>query len=247
MIYDGLGRDAAAENLAALALLGHWVSYGQASGPLDPLPRPEREIGHAVAARCCSTTRRSARRCRNGGQRVRGAAQRDDPRRGAPSLSARGGRRRAPRPRSAAHDGTGCAVALTSGLRVQRGRSTRLTADRPDAQRRSVHPHVDARLKIVSRARRRVRNQPLRSTDVFQQVRVEPAKRFALQRVALRTRQLRVAAPGRHRRVRAKRRPARLPRARRGRAEHCRMSGRDFAWSNPSEKTLVSIGAQSLA
>ena len=37
VIYDGLGREAAAENLAALALCGHWVSYGQASGPLDPL------------------------------------------------------------------------------------------------------------------------------------------------------------------------------------------------------------------
>ena len=37
VIYDGLGRAAAAENLATLAMCGHWVSYGQASGPLDPL------------------------------------------------------------------------------------------------------------------------------------------------------------------------------------------------------------------
>jgi NADPH2:quinone reductase len=37
VVYDGLGREAAAENLAALALRGHWVSYGQASGPHDPL------------------------------------------------------------------------------------------------------------------------------------------------------------------------------------------------------------------
>jgi NADPH:quinone reductase len=36
VIYDGLGRDAAAENLAALAMRGHWVSYGQATGALDP-------------------------------------------------------------------------------------------------------------------------------------------------------------------------------------------------------------------
>ncbi len=36
VIYDGLGREAAHENLAALATRGHWVSYGQASGPLDP-------------------------------------------------------------------------------------------------------------------------------------------------------------------------------------------------------------------
>jgi NADPH:quinone reductase len=36
VIYDGLGRDAAAENLAALAMRGHWVSYGHATGPLEP-------------------------------------------------------------------------------------------------------------------------------------------------------------------------------------------------------------------
>jgi NADPH:quinone reductase len=36
VIYDGLGRDAAAENLSALAMRGHWVSYGQATGPLPP-------------------------------------------------------------------------------------------------------------------------------------------------------------------------------------------------------------------
>ena len=35
VIYDGLGQAAAEENLAALALCGQWVSYGQASGPLD--------------------------------------------------------------------------------------------------------------------------------------------------------------------------------------------------------------------
>jgi NADPH:quinone reductase-like Zn-dependent oxidoreductase len=38
VIYDGLGREAAAENLDALAVPGHWVSYGQASGPHDALP-----------------------------------------------------------------------------------------------------------------------------------------------------------------------------------------------------------------
>ncbi len=37
VIYDGLGRDAAQENLAALAMRGHWVSYGQATGALDPM------------------------------------------------------------------------------------------------------------------------------------------------------------------------------------------------------------------
>jgi NADPH:quinone reductase len=36
VIYDGLGRDAAEENLAALAMRGHWVSYGHVTGPLPP-------------------------------------------------------------------------------------------------------------------------------------------------------------------------------------------------------------------
>jgi NADPH:quinone reductase-like Zn-dependent oxidoreductase len=36
VIYDGLGQAAALENLRALAMRGHWVSYGQASGPLQP-------------------------------------------------------------------------------------------------------------------------------------------------------------------------------------------------------------------
>ncbi|HWA36357.1 MAG TPA: quinone oxidoreductase, partial [Burkholderiales bacterium] len=35
VIYDGLGRAAAAENFAALAPRGHWVQYGQASGAHD--------------------------------------------------------------------------------------------------------------------------------------------------------------------------------------------------------------------
>jgi NADPH:quinone reductase-like Zn-dependent oxidoreductase len=37
VIFDGLGRAAAEENLEALALCGHWVSYGQATGPLEPI------------------------------------------------------------------------------------------------------------------------------------------------------------------------------------------------------------------
>src|SRR5262249_9120326 len=37
VIYDGLGRAAMEENLDALALCGHWVSYGQASGPLPSI------------------------------------------------------------------------------------------------------------------------------------------------------------------------------------------------------------------
>jgi NADPH:quinone reductase-like Zn-dependent oxidoreductase len=35
VIYDGLGAHAAQENLAALAMRGHWVSYGHATGPLE--------------------------------------------------------------------------------------------------------------------------------------------------------------------------------------------------------------------
>ena len=42
VIYDGLGRDAAAENLAALAIRGHWVSYGHATGPLPPVSLAEK-------------------------------------------------------------------------------------------------------------------------------------------------------------------------------------------------------------
>ena len=37
VIYDGLGQEAAEENLAALAMRGHWVSYGHATGPLAPV------------------------------------------------------------------------------------------------------------------------------------------------------------------------------------------------------------------
>ena len=38
VIYDGLGKEAAKENYEALAMRGHWVSYGQASGPHDAFP-----------------------------------------------------------------------------------------------------------------------------------------------------------------------------------------------------------------
>ena len=37
LIIDGLGEQAVRENLAALAVFGHWVSVGQASGPLPAL------------------------------------------------------------------------------------------------------------------------------------------------------------------------------------------------------------------
>ena len=37
VIVDGLGDAARDENLAALARCGHWISLGQASGPLQPI------------------------------------------------------------------------------------------------------------------------------------------------------------------------------------------------------------------
>ena len=42
VIYVGLGREAARENLAALARRGHWVSYGHATGPLEPMSLAEK-------------------------------------------------------------------------------------------------------------------------------------------------------------------------------------------------------------
>jgi NADPH:quinone reductase-like Zn-dependent oxidoreductase len=51
VIYDGLGREAMAENLEALALCGHWVSYGQASGPLPPI------AAEALAAKSLTLSR----------------------------------------------------------------------------------------------------------------------------------------------------------------------------------------------
>jgi NADPH:quinone reductase-like Zn-dependent oxidoreductase len=38
VIYDGLGREAAAENLESLAIGGHWVAFGQASGAHERFP-----------------------------------------------------------------------------------------------------------------------------------------------------------------------------------------------------------------
>jgi NADPH2:quinone reductase len=42
VIYDGLGHQAAPENLAALAMRGHWVSYGHATGALEPISLSEK-------------------------------------------------------------------------------------------------------------------------------------------------------------------------------------------------------------
>jgi len=37
VVFDGLGQAAAADNYESLALTGHWISYGQATGALPPL------------------------------------------------------------------------------------------------------------------------------------------------------------------------------------------------------------------
>ena len=42
VIFDGLGQAAATENFEALAVRGHWVSYGQATGALQPVPLGEK-------------------------------------------------------------------------------------------------------------------------------------------------------------------------------------------------------------
>ena len=42
VIFDGLGQAAAEENFEALALRGHWISYGQATGPLQPVSLAEK-------------------------------------------------------------------------------------------------------------------------------------------------------------------------------------------------------------
>ena len=49
--YDSVGRDTFAGSLAALALRGHLINFGQSSGPVDPLPIS------ALSARSNSLTR----------------------------------------------------------------------------------------------------------------------------------------------------------------------------------------------
>ena len=51
VIYDGLGRAAAEENLEALALCGHWVSYGQATGPLEAIAAERLTVKSATLSR----------------------------------------------------------------------------------------------------------------------------------------------------------------------------------------------------
>ena len=53
VIYDGLGAPARDENIAALAMCGHWIVYGQAGGAHAALDADvlADEVRHAVAAR----------------------------------------------------------------------------------------------------------------------------------------------------------------------------------------------------
>jgi NADPH:quinone reductase-like Zn-dependent oxidoreductase len=51
VIYDGLGREAAKESFEALAARGHWVTYGQATGPTEasfPLNRKSATLSSPV-------------------------------------------------------------------------------------------------------------------------------------------------------------------------------------------------------
>jgi len=47
VVYDGIGRDSFEDSLEALALCGHLVSYGQASGPVPPV-EPARLSGKSL-------------------------------------------------------------------------------------------------------------------------------------------------------------------------------------------------------
>lgn len=51
VVYESVGRDTFAGSLASLAPLGHLVSFGQSSGPADPLPMT------ALAGRSLTVTR----------------------------------------------------------------------------------------------------------------------------------------------------------------------------------------------
>ena len=47
VVFDGIGAAAAAQNYAALAVTGHWVSFGHAGGALPPL-EPERQTAKSL-------------------------------------------------------------------------------------------------------------------------------------------------------------------------------------------------------
>jgi NADPH:quinone reductase-like Zn-dependent oxidoreductase len=47
LVVDGLGDSAREQNMAALARCGHWISLGQASGPLQPLD-PEGLVSKSI-------------------------------------------------------------------------------------------------------------------------------------------------------------------------------------------------------
>jgi NADPH:quinone reductase-like Zn-dependent oxidoreductase len=47
VVFDGIGQATAAENYDALAITGHWVSYGQATGPMPALD-PRRQAAKSL-------------------------------------------------------------------------------------------------------------------------------------------------------------------------------------------------------
>jgi NADPH2:quinone reductase len=51
VIYDGIGRDSFAGSLESLTLCGRLVSFGQASGPLDPIAPPALSAKSATLSR----------------------------------------------------------------------------------------------------------------------------------------------------------------------------------------------------
>jgi len=51
VIYDGVGRDSFAGSMEALALCGRLVSYGQASGPIEPISPPMLSAKSATISR----------------------------------------------------------------------------------------------------------------------------------------------------------------------------------------------------
>ena len=93
VIYDGLGRAAMEENLEALALCGHWVSYGQASGSAAAHRSggPGRQIGDAEPPRAVPPHGGASGVERDRAADLRGAPGRGDPGGAAASLSARRG------------------------------------------------------------------------------------------------------------------------------------------------------------
>ncbi len=114
VIYDGLGRAAMEENLEALALCGHWVSYGQASGPLPPIGPETLSAKSATVTRPVLFHYTAERAALDEIARQTFDAFRDwrDPPGHPPPLSARRRRRGPPRPGGTPHHRASGAAAV---------------------------------------------------------------------------------------------------------------------------------------